>query len=132
MGQFFDRAALKNKELSNYRGWFHVFMVFVYTFLTIHFIQKTRRDARVSYQMYYSEMSKKKDHEWLKARTMHIKGIPEEDRAGNGLKTLLETFLKENGGGSILAMQIVPPFHKIFQIEVQMRDLKDLNMLIIT
>jgi hypothetical protein len=114
MGQFFDRAALKNKELSNYRGWFHVFMVFVYTFLTIHFIQKTRRDARVSYQMYYSEMSKKKDHEWLKARTMHIKGIPEEDRAGNGLKTLLETFLKENGGGSILAMQIVPPFHKIF------------------
>jgi hypothetical protein len=132
MGQFFDRAALKNKELSNYRGWFHVFMVFVYTFLTIHFIQKTRRDARVSYQMYYSEMSKKKDHEWLKARTMHIKGIPEEDRAGNGLKTLLETFLKQNGGGSILAMQIVPPFHKIFQIEVQMRDLKDLNMLIIT
>ena len=93
-------------------------MVFVYTFLTIHFIQKTRRDARVSYQMYYSEMSKKKDHEWLKARTMHIKGIPEEDRAGNGLKTLLETFLKQNGGGSILAMQIVPPFHKIFQIEV--------------
>lgn len=132
MGQFFDRAALKNKELSNYRGWFHVFMVFVYTFLTIHFIQKTRRDARVSYQMYYSEMSKKKDHEWLKARTMHIKGIPEEDRAGNGLKTLLETFLKQNGGGAILAMQIVPPFHKIFQIEVQMRDLKDLNMLIIT
>jgi len=82
--------------------------------------------------MYYSEMSKKRDHEWLKARTMHIKGIPEEDRAGNGLKTLLETFLKQNGSGSILAMQIVPPFHKIFNIEVQMRDLRDLNMLIIT
>jgi hypothetical protein len=29
-------------------------------------------------------------------------------------------------------MQVVPPFHKIFQIEVQMRDLKDLNMLMIT
>jgi len=38
MGQFFDKTALKNKELSNYRGWFHVFMVFLYTFLTIHFI----------------------------------------------------------------------------------------------
>ena len=44
--------------------------------------------------MYYSEMSKKRDHEWLKARTLHVKGIPEEDRAGNGLKTLIEKFLK--------------------------------------
>jgi hypothetical protein len=43
-------------------------------------------------------MSKKRDHEWLKARTLHVKGIPEEDRAGNGLKTLIEKFLKENGG----------------------------------
>ena len=48
--------------------------------------------------MYYSEMSKKRDHEWLKARTLHVKGLPEEDRAGNGLKTLIEKFLKENGG----------------------------------
>lgn len=76
-------------------------------------------------------MSKKRDHEWLKARTMHIKGIPEEDRAGNGLKTYLEDFLKQNRYGKVLAIQIVPPFHKMFNIEVKMRDLRDLNMLII-
>jgi len=50
-------------------------------------------------------MLKKNSHEWLKARTLHIKGIPVEDRAGNGLKLVLERFLKENvGGGKILAV----------------------------
>jgi len=43
-------------------------------------------------------MSVNKDHEWLKARTVHIKGIPAEDRTGNGLVQVLESFLKEKGG----------------------------------
>jgi hypothetical protein len=90
---WFDRAALQNKEFTNYRSWFHVFMVFFYTFLGINAVQKTRRDARISYQLYYSEMSKKQDFEWLKARTLHIKGIPYEDRAGTGLLKRLEEFL---------------------------------------
>ena len=52
-----------------------------------------------------------------------------EDRAGLGLKAKLEKYLGDQG--NVLAVQIVPPFHKIFQIEVQMRDLRDLNMLLI-
>jgi len=38
ISNWFDRAALQNKEFSNYRGWFHVIMVFVTTFLTIRAI----------------------------------------------------------------------------------------------
>lgn len=38
ISQWFDRTTLANKELSNYRGWFHVTMVFIHTFLTINFI----------------------------------------------------------------------------------------------
>ena len=98
LSSWFDRAALQNKDFENHRSWFHVVMVLVYTFLTINAVQKTRRDARVSYQMYYAEMSKKKDHEWLKVRTLHIKGIPYEDRAGSGLRLILEQFLSKHGG----------------------------------
>jgi hypothetical protein len=52
-------------------------------------------------------MSKNQDHEWLKARTVHIKGIPPEDRSGkndsliligNNLKAVLERVLAPSGG----------------------------------
>lgn len=43
-------------------------------------------------------MSSTYDHEWLKARTVHIKGIPAEDKHGDGLKTLLNAYLEETGG----------------------------------
>ena len=48
-------------------------------------------------------MSRNLDHDWLKARTLHIKGIPPEDRTGNGLKTVLDNFLK-NRDGKVVAM----------------------------
>lgn len=31
-----DHTTLDNKELSNFRGWFHTTMVFIFTFLTIY------------------------------------------------------------------------------------------------
>jgi hypothetical protein len=31
-----DHTTLDNKELSNFRGWFHTIMVFIFTFLTIY------------------------------------------------------------------------------------------------
>lgn len=131
LGDRLDQTTLQNKAFSHNRSWFHVFMVFLYTFLTINAVQKTRRDARISYMLHYQELIKKNDADSLKARTLHVKGIPSEDRAGVGLKLHLENFLQK-AGGHIGAIQIVPPFHKIFGIEVNMRDLRDLNMLLVT
>lgn len=54
-------------------------------------------------------MSQNKDHEWLKARTIHVKGIPEEDRTGNSLKMVLERVLSETDG-EVLAVLVVPDF----------------------
>ena len=34
-----DHTVLDNKELSNFRGWFHTIMVFIFTFLTIYNVQ---------------------------------------------------------------------------------------------
>lgn len=64
-------------------------MVFLNTFMTIRAIQKTRRDARHSYQLYQKKMQRQVSHEWLKARTLHIRGIPQEDRSGDGLKLVI-------------------------------------------
>lgn len=53
-------------------------------------------------------MSKNHDHEWLKARTVHVKGIPPEDRSGkiysfnlyigNNLKAVLDRVIAPTGG----------------------------------
>ena len=55
-------------------------------------------------------MSRNKDHEWLKARTIHVKGLSGEDRAGNMLKTVIERALPPDSGGSVLAVLLVPDF----------------------
>ena len=93
-----ERTTLNNKELTEFRGWFHVVIVLVISVLTIKQVQETRAEAKKAYQNYYKAMSKKRDHEWLKARTLHVKGIPPEDRSGNYLKTILESVIAPNEG----------------------------------
>ena len=106
---WFDRTTLNNKELSSFKGWVHVALVLVFTLLTVRQVQKTRRDARIAYQFYHNEMSKNKDHEWLKARTVHVKGLPPEDRSGNNLKAVLERVISPVGG-EVLGVLLVPDF----------------------
>ena len=47
--------------------------------------------------------TKSKDAEGLKYHTIHIKGIPSEDRTGNGLRILLDKYLQERNG-SVMAV----------------------------
>jgi hypothetical protein len=63
-------------------------------------------------------MSKNKDHEWLKARTVHIKGLSPEDRSGNNLKFNLERVLAP-GGGQVLAVLLVPDFVSQLNLEAK-------------
>lgn len=57
--------------------------------LTIRYVQKTRRDAKVALETYYQDMSKYKDQECLKARTLHIKGVLPQDLTGDGIEKYL-------------------------------------------
>ena len=84
--------------------------------------------ARQAYEMQNSWQTKSKDSEQLKHQTNHIKGIPAEDRTGNGLRILLDRYLAERGGHT-MAVQIVPPFNKMIEIETRTRDLKYIQML---
>lgn len=84
-------------------------------------------------------MSKNHDHEWLKARTVHIKGIPPEDRSGNNLygkliignnlRATLERVISPTGG-QVLGVILVPDFVNQLVIEGKIKDFKDLSMLI--
>lgn len=101
----------------------------IFTLLTIRQVQKIRRDARIAYQFYQRSMSRNKDHEWLKARTIHVKGLSPEDRTGNHLKTVLDRVVAP-AAGEVLAVHLVPDFAAQLELESKILDLKDLQMLV--
>jgi hypothetical protein len=105
-----EKTTFNNKEITTlFQGWVHVILVLLFTYLTIKEVQKVRKEARNAYQFYQMSMSKNKDHEWLKLRTVHIKGLSHEDRTGNNLKAILERVVGPDGG-EVLGVHLVPDF----------------------
>jgi len=63
---FGDKSLQKDQsqaavELSGTKAWVSITIIFMFTMLTIHIVQKTRRDAKVSLESYYQDMSRYKD-----------------------------------------------------------------------
>lgn len=79
--------------LATHRAWISIFIVFTFSLLTIRITQKTRRDAKVAYESYHHDMSRYRDHECLKTRTLHVKGVLPDDRTGNGIEQHLNKIL---------------------------------------
>ena len=70
-------------------------------------------------------MSKYKDHECLKARTLHIKGVLSHDRSGDGILSYLNKILKQKAYGTqvpgkAITILIIPDFKSQLRIDSQM------------
>lgn len=67
-------------------------------------------------------MSHYRDHECLKTRTLHIKGVLPDDRTGNGLEMHLNNILAEKSyglePGKVRSVLIIPDFTKQLGIEL--------------
>ena len=66
-------------------------------------------------ESFYQDMSRYKDHECLKARTMHIKGVLPHDRTGEGVEAYLNDILRQKSYGNefpgkVTDVLIVPDF----------------------
>ena len=126
---WFERTTFNNKEITTFfQGWVHVVLVLLFTYLTIKEVQKVRKEARYAYQFYQRSMSQNKDHEWLKLRTVHVKGLSPDDRTGNNLKAILERVVAP-AEGEVLGVHLVPDFSAQLKIEEKIYDLKDLDTL---
>lgn len=81
-------------------------------------------------------MSKYKDQECLKARTIHIKGVLPEDLTGDGIESYLNSILKrkdygfQQQPGKVLSTLIIPDFTKQLDIEAGLMDLRDFKKII--
>ena len=120
-------------NLQTYRAWISIFVICTFTMLTIGLVQKTRRDAKVTLESYHHDMSHYKDHECLKTRTLHIKGVLPDDRTGNGVEAYLNKILVMRSYGSpnpgkVRSVLIIPDFTKQLKIEGKIQDMKDIKM----
>lgn len=121
-------------QLATYRAWISIFIIFTFSFLTIRIVQKTRRDARIALESYYQDMSHYRDHECLKTRTLHVKGVLPDDRTGNGIEAHLNKILAQKSfnnrdPGKVRSVLIIPDFTKQLEIELKIQDLKDYRVL---
>ena len=62
-------------------------------------------------------MSRYRDHECLKTRTLHVKGVLPDDRTGNGIEQHLNKILAQNSydlstAGKVKSVLIIPDFTK--------------------
>lgn len=78
---------LENTKINDYRPYFNVVSVLLYSLLAIRNITQTRKMAKESFKLVRPQ------NELLKAQTLHVRGLPPEDRTGAGLKRQLEKLL---------------------------------------
>ena len=88
----------------------------VFSFATIYTFYQMKLEARTVYAKLQLERSKTKDYEWLKTRTVHVRGLAPNDRKGESLIRKLNKEL-EVTGGKALGIINIPDFSKILELE---------------
>ena len=109
----------------------------MFTIIIFDIIRKTRRDAKVVIADQYIDLAKYKDHECLKTRTIHVQGVLPTDQTGMAIEQHLNDILKKravNTGnsttfGQVQTVLLIPDYTKILEVELEIKDLKDLHVL---
>lgn len=90
---WFEKSSLNNKLLTPITAWIHVGLVIFITAITFYTVFDLRGDALELYKETEKEKCRFKDFEWLKARTLHVRGLLPKDRRGDMLKNELNLYL---------------------------------------
>ena len=90
-------------------AWIHVGLLTFFTIATFYTIFELREEAKETYKEVEKEKCRLKDYEWLKARTLHVRGLLPKDRRGDMLKNELNLILQPMGG-KVLDVVVVPDF----------------------
>jgi hypothetical protein len=123
--EWFEKMTMNNKELTSLSCWVHTILMVVFSTATMYSFYQMKIEARTAYAKMQLERSKTKDYEWLKSRTVHVRGLAPNDRRGEMLIRKLNKEL-EIIGGKVLAIINIPDFSKILDLENEKFDVEDL------
>jgi len=107
--QWFQKSSLDNKTLTPVTAWLHCGLTLLFTVATFYTVFDLREEARDLYRESQKEKCRVKDYEWLKARTLHVRGLLPKDRRGDMLKNEMNLML-EPVHGKVLDVVVIPDF----------------------
>lgn len=123
--EWFEKMTLNNKELTPLSSWVHTTLVVVFSIATIVTFYNMKVEARTMYAKMQLERSRVKDFEWLKTRTVHVRGLAPHDRKGDSLVRKLNKELRYING-QVLGIINIPNFQRLFDLETKKFDIQDL------
>ena len=110
-------------------AWIQTLLTTFFSALTVYTIFEMRDEARDLYKETSREKSRVKDFEWLKARTIHVRGLLPKDRRGDLLRNEMDALL-EPIKGRVLDVIVTPDFSRLFDLETEKKELEDLHHLV--
>eukprot|EP00742_Colponemidia_sp_Colp-10_P008534 GILJ01009248.1.p1 GENE.GILJ01009248.1~~GILJ01009248.1.p1 ORF type:complete len:943 (-),score=102.35 GILJ01009248.1:123-2888(-) len=117
-GNWFERTTLNNKRLDRLTSWFHLLLVFVFTFTCylamFHLVMEVKEVLRKRERSYPHQRLLRV----LKKQTLHVRGMLQNDFAG----AILYSQLNARYGGGVLAVVMVPDLNRLTQLEIKKRD----------
>lgn len=114
--EWFERMTLNNKELDTLSAWVHGSLMIIFTIATIYTFYELKLEARSVYAEVQLKRSRTKNFEWLKTRTVHVRGLAPNDRKGEALIKKINKEL-ELIGGKVLTIINIPDFSTILDLE---------------
>ncbi|CAI2385080.1 unnamed protein product [Moneuplotes crassus] len=97
-------------------SWVQVILCCLITLWTLNTVYELKTQARRVYKRYV-----KHDYEWLKSRTIHVKGILKNDITGAMLENMLNDHLQDTE---------IPDYQKLTRLEQKRKELEDLSQLL--
>jgi hypothetical protein len=125
---WFEKSSLGNTLLTPITVWVHVGLLTFFSVATFYYVFEIREEAKAMYKEHQMKLCKNKDYEWLRARTLHVRGVHPKDRGGFRLKGELNRIIKPSGG-QVLSVSVIPDYQTLLLLEEEKKDLKDLDYL---
>lgn len=110
-------------------SWIQVAMCIFITIATIKTVFGLKTQGRKVYKKYSRSGLMKHDYEWLKSRTIHVRGLLKNDVTGSLLENTLNEHLDDTDS-KILGIVVVPDYKKLTELEERRKDLEDLSQLL--
>ena len=110
-------------------SWVQIWMCVFITFMTLKTVYGLKATGRVLYKKYARTGDIKHDYEWLKSRTIHVRGLLKNDVDGRILESVLNEQLKSHNG-KVLGIIVVPDYNKLTELEEKRKDFEDLSQLL--
>lgn len=114
---FFTRTTL-SKSITDWKAWFQVIIVAIFSggvLLTVYLLRSYLSEVLMNNAI---DLERSNEHEWLRMRTVHVRGLDIGDRSGGALARILQAFLQHRGGG-VVEVYMVPDYQKLLELEIE-------------